>query len=183
MSKPLLVVVTGRPASGKTTLAHILTQELKCPLISRDELKEGYVNTLNIQHNKLDESVAWHIYNTFFETINLLISKGISVIIEAAFQNRLWQPKLLDLLDKADIKVIICKTTADIVEHRFRNRLLNHPEREKFHGDNVLSLLNKTSGLLTDVYEALNINAPTLEVDTTDNYNPNIKKICSFIGK
>lgn len=45
MEKPLLTVVTGRPASGKTSLAHLLTGEMKCPLISRDELKGGYMNT------------------------------------------------------------------------------------------------------------------------------------------
>lgn len=181
MNKPLLVVITGKPASGKTTLAHLLSQEIKCPLVSRDELKEGYVNTLNTPHNELDESTAWHIYNTFFEIIHLLISKGISIIVEAAFQNKLWQPKLLELLNKADIKVIICKTTPDIAKDRFRNRLLNYPEREKFHGDDALSLLNKAGGLLTDAYEVLNINAPTLEVDTTDNYQPDIKEISSFI--
>jgi uridine kinase len=46
MIKPLLIVVTGRPASGKTTLSRILSAEIKCPLLSRDEFKEGYINTI-----------------------------------------------------------------------------------------------------------------------------------------
>jgi dephospho-CoA kinase len=45
MNKPLLIVITGRPSSGKTTLACIISKEIKCPVVSRDELKEGYINT------------------------------------------------------------------------------------------------------------------------------------------
>ena len=38
---PTLIVVTGRPGSGKTTLAHALAREIRCPAICRDEIKEG----------------------------------------------------------------------------------------------------------------------------------------------
>lgn len=181
MNKPLLIVVTGKPASGKTTLAHILTKKIKYPLLSRDELKEGYINTADIEHSQLDNSVAWHIYDTFFDAIDLLISKGISVIAEAAFQDKLWKPKLLNLLDKAEIKIIICKTPSDLTTIRFNNRLLNDPEREKFHGDKSLNLVKGQGSLITETYEPVNIDAPTIEVDTTENYNPDIKKIISFI--
>ena len=52
MDKPLLIVITGRHASGKTTLAHTVSKEIKCPVISRDELKESYINTTGIPHNQ-----------------------------------------------------------------------------------------------------------------------------------
>jgi predicted kinase len=176
MNKPLLVVVTGKPASGKSTLAHILSKELKCPLISRDELKEGYINTIGIEHSNTDNSTGLHIYNTFFEIINLLISKGISIIIEAAFQDKLWKPKLPDLSNKANIKIIICNTPT--AKNRFIDRLQSDPSRDKFHGDNSLK---ERGGLLTDTYEPVHMNAPTLEVDTTENYNPDISEIIRFI--
>src|SRR5438046_2072899 len=44
-AKPVLIVVTGQPGSGKTTLALPLSQALRCPRISRDEIKEGLIRT------------------------------------------------------------------------------------------------------------------------------------------
>ncbi|HET7118841.1 MAG TPA: AAA family ATPase [Hanamia sp.] len=183
MNKPLLLVVTGSAASGKTTLAHILSKKINCPLISRDELKEGYINTLGVQHSQLNHSVDRNIYDTFFGTIDLLVSKEISIIAEAAFQDKLWRPKLLNLLDKAEIKIIICKTNPDLVKSRFISRFSDNPNREKFHGDKSISLSKERFALLTEIYEPVNISMPTLCVDTTDNYKPGIEEIIIFIGQ
>ena len=94
MNKPLLAVVTGRPASGKTTLAHILAKEIRCPLLSRDEFKEGYINTVKLDHDHLPGNIALNIYETFFEVIDLMISKGYFVFadtyINTIFVNKSW---------------------------------------------------------------------------------------------
>lgn len=52
-AKPKCIVVTGRPGSGKTTLARKLAEGLWMPKISRDEVKEGYVNTFGMKHEQL----------------------------------------------------------------------------------------------------------------------------------
>ena len=41
---PTLVVVSGPGGAGKTTLAHALAEAVGCPVISRDEIKEGMVH-------------------------------------------------------------------------------------------------------------------------------------------
>lgn len=177
MNKPSLIVVTGRPASGKSTLAHLLAKEIKCPLIARDELKEGYINTLGVRHDQLDKDAAWHIYRLFFETINLLIAKNISLIAEAAFQDHLWKPQLLHLQDKAEIRIIICEIKPDLAKTRFEHRLLANPDRHKFHGDNQHK---KNGGLQTDTYVPVDMDVPTLRVDTTQDYSPELQQIVEF---
>jgi predicted kinase len=179
MSNPLLVVVTGSPATGKSTLAHMLAHTINCPLLSRDEFKEGLINTLKLSHSQLNTPVDWQVYETFFETIELLLSKGISLVVEAAFQDKLWRPKLLSLLPKATIKIIICKTGIELIKARFANRLSNNPDREKFHGDQSLSAEQIAS--MIDNYKPVNMEIATLEVDTTQDYNPDLSAIINFI--
>lgn len=179
MNKPLLIVVTGSPASGKTTLAHHLAAKIHCPLLSRDELKEGLLNTLDLAHAQLEPSADQVVYDTFFETIDLLLSKGISIIAEAAFQDKLWKPKLVNFSEKAAIKILICKTNPELIKSRFTNRFLNDPDRKKYHGDPSLSQGQSTS--LVENYKPVNMNTPTLQVDTTNDYHPSIEEIVNFI--
>lgn len=180
MNKPVLVIVTGSPASGKSTLSHLLSTELNYPLLSRDEMKEGYINTLGITHSDLSEKTAWHIYETFFMTINLLISRSISVIIEAAFQHKLWEPKIKSIMNHAEIKIIICKVPPDLARERFNTRRMSNPDREKYHGDRLQDLTGSGEDIFT-YYEAIKMPIPTLEVETINQYNPGVATILEFI--
>jgi len=181
MKKPLLIVITGRPASGKTTLAHLLSTQLKLPLLSRDELKEGYIYTASIDHSELDPSVNWQIYETFFKTIELLLTDGVSLIAEAAFQHKLWQPKLLYYLSIADTRIIICETRPELAKIRFNKRLSDNPERNIFHGDSFLTSAEDKTSTLIEHYEHVRVDAPTLFVDTNENYTPEVSEIVRFV--
>ena len=46
MTPPLLVVVSGMPSSGKTTVAEELARRLRLPLIAKDAIKESLYETL-----------------------------------------------------------------------------------------------------------------------------------------
>jgi adenylate kinase family enzyme len=181
MNKPLLAVVTGKPACGKTTLAHILAKEIRCPLLSRDEFKEGYINTVKLDHDHLPANIALSIYETFFEVIDLMISKKISIIIEAAFQHKLWEPKLSTCLNKADVRIVICETSKEIARARFFKRTSDDKGREKFHGDKLSEISQSIGEQLIESYEAPQIPVPTMYVNTTDEYVPGIDTICDFL--
>ena len=53
MTKPYLIVVTGRPGAGKSTFAHAFARSAFLPVVSRDEIKEGYVHTFGVRHDAL----------------------------------------------------------------------------------------------------------------------------------
>jgi len=48
MSTPLFVVLSGPPASGKSSLAPYLAGDLRLPLIAKDTIKDALMNVLPI---------------------------------------------------------------------------------------------------------------------------------------
>ena len=56
MEKPCLIVVTGMSGAGKTTFSRALGEALFLPVISRDQIKKGYVHTFGRRHSELPPS-------------------------------------------------------------------------------------------------------------------------------
>ncbi|MDJ0706332.1 MAG: AAA family ATPase [Leptolyngbyaceae cyanobacterium MO_188.B28] len=176
---PILVVVTGRPGSGKTTLAHALAREIRCPAICRDEIKEGLVNTTNNSGEPGDD-IAWKVYDVFFETLGLLLSHSITLVSEAAFQHKLWEPKLFQLEKIARIRIVHCAIDPKLARSRFIQRALSDPKRTRFHNDGAMvEAIDGTEAPISN-YKPPIFDAPTLTVDTSDGYQPKFEAIVSF---
>jgi len=97
-SKPKCIIVTGRPGSGKTTLARKLGLRLWMPVISRDEIKEGYVNTYGVRHDQLPLGSNGLVSDFFFCLVNQYLAGKVSVVIEAAFQHEVWKQRMPAIL-------------------------------------------------------------------------------------
>jgi len=177
--QPSLIVVTGRPGSGKTTLAHALAPAIRCPLISRDEIKEGLVRTTGHAGNP-GEDIARKAYDVFFDTLSLLLSRQVTVIAEAAFQHKLWAPKLEPLREIARIRIIVCSIAPDVARARRIKRHLEDPARARFHPDPAALAAPEASEPQSDEYDAPHLDVPTLAVDTSDEYQPAFEQIVLF---
>src|SRR3954467_5622586 len=132
--KPALIVVTGQPGSGKTTLAIPLSQAIRCPRISRDEIKEGLINTTGNPGTPADD-IPPRAYETFFDTVELFLHRGVTLIAEAAFQHKLWAPKLAPLCEIARARIIVCLVTPELARSRRLQRSQDDPDRLRFHPD------------------------------------------------
>lgn len=183
MNKPYLFIVTGRPGSGKTTFAGELSRAAMLPVISRDQLKEGYVHTQGRPHSELSGEVNGIVTDLFFETVGGLIDGGVSLIAEAAFQHKVWSAKLEPLMDRARVRVLICSAGKDgrAALERFLARGLSDPRREYFHGDKGVHMARAGMEPTVSAYEEPRLPVPTWHIDTSDGYKPGIDEIMEEI--
>jgi predicted kinase len=177
--RPFLAVVTGRPGSGKTTLAHCLARAIRCPAVCRDELKEGFVHTTGDVGTPGDE-ISLHVYGIFFDTLNLLLRNGISLVAEAAFQHKAWAPKLEPILEIARVRIILCDVDPQLARSRHVERGLADPGRERFHHDRPVQAAREGRELPLGEYEPPRLDVPVLTVDTSDGYRPALEAIAAF---
>src|SRR5206468_2450574 len=85
-----------------------LGERLWMPVISRDEIKEGYVNTYGVKHDQLPPDANALVSELFFIIVNQYLAGHISVVIEAAFQHNVWEPRMPEILELACAWIVLC---------------------------------------------------------------------------
>ncbi len=182
--KPKLVIVTGPSGSGKTTLSKELAKLLRFPVVSRDEIKEGYINTINIRHADITGDPNLVATEIFFRNIELLLTNKIGVLAEAAFKHDVWDYWLKRISIDADIFIVICEVDPEISGTREIERGLKDPERAFYHGDQRVTHFRKTGELLpVEKYIPPKLDVPTISVSTLNGYSPELQKVYEQIMK
>lgn len=180
--KPICVIVTGRPGSGKTTLSGKLAERLWMPVIGRDRIKEGYVNTHGVKHDRLPPDTNRVVSNLFFEIANQYLAAKISVIIEAAFQHSVWEERIQAIRELSIPVFVVCTVDGMVAARRHLQRGLDDPDREFYHGDKRVEIFRKTGEIAPPGdYQAPNFDVPTIHVSTEGEYSPGIDKLVKRI--
>jgi predicted kinase len=128
---PLLVVVTGMPAAGKTTVAESLSRALALPLLARDKLKERLYDTLGVGDLEWSGRLGDAAFTLLFDLARVLIESGDAVILEANFF-RGSEPRFFALPEHRVLQ-IHCDAPLELLVARYtdRPRHLGHHDAEK----------------------------------------------------
>ncbi|NHZ71653.1 MAG: AAA family ATPase [Aquificales bacterium] len=131
-SKPFLIVVTGRPAAGKSTLANWLSKELKLPVVSKDNIREVLFDRLGWKDRDWARQLGRVSIDLMFYFAQTQLANGHSIIMDNAFHPDPTTPRLLELKKQinAEIIQIICDANSEILFQRFMERAKNgnrHP--------------------------------------------------------
>ena len=170
---PTLVIVSGPAGSGKTTLAHQLAAMIGCPAICRDEIKEGMVATTPGFVPGPSDPLTVRSYGLFFAAIRLFLEHGVTHVAEAAFQHPNWERGLEPLLPLAMLRIVRCHVAPDVAQARAKYRQHKQPTRAA-HDDTGHFSVERP-------FEPIRLDAPTVDVDTTDGYNPDLEAVLDFV--
>ncbi len=175
IATPHLTIITGKPGSGKSTLAATLAPALNRTLVSRDQVKEDMLVAQGQNHREAELNMNQVASSRFFLMVESLLLSGTSVIAEAAFQHGVWTPWLERMVDISSVRLLICDVSASLAVERFDERKRVDPSRIQFHGDDP-----ESGHQLIKQYLAPQLDLPTLKIETTNGYTPDISEIKLF---
>jgi predicted kinase len=153
-----LILVSGPPGAGKTTLAPALAQALDLPLLMKDTVKEAIHDGLGAGREiTLDESRR--LGSATFEVIWAIAAHMPEVVIESNFRrsSEVQMQHLLDL-HPAPIEVY-CRCPPEVASARYRDR---HRAGSR-HASHVLDDVPVDE---IETFVPLEL-GPVIEVDTT----------------
>lgn len=160
---PLLVVVTGAPATGKTTVAERLERELGLLRISRDDFKETLFDTLGWSDRAWSRRLGGASWELLFIVLERALRTGTSIIVESNFRDDPDTERFRCLLREVPAAVvqIYCSTAPNVLLERFASR-----QRHAGHVDHEV-LAEVAAGLSGDAWAPLTLPGVLLRVDTT----------------
>jgi predicted kinase len=162
---PKLVIVTGLPCSGKTSLAKIIASNLSLPLITKDGIKEILFDSLGWKDRDWSLRLSQATYALMFHLLEEFLIKKVSLIVESNFQPGRDDLRLKEIQAKAPFSPVQINCFADghVLVDRFQQRT---GHRHPGHVDS--QSVDELSILLIGRLPPLQIGGTLIEVETTD---------------
>lgn len=167
MPRPNLIIVTGLPASGKSTVAAYLAKRLGIQHISKDGYKELLFDELGIKDRLWSQQLGKASIALLFQQTEAALRLGYSVVIESNFNSSLDTKPLRALIraTRARSVQILCHAQGRVLVRRFSKRA--RTERHPGHADaEHLHVYRDT--LLQGKAQPLTLSTPLIELDTTN---------------
>jgi predicted kinase len=145
--------------------------------VAKDDIKESLAEVLGAGDIAWSRKLGAATYEVMQAVATRSLASGGSLILEAIFHRKRSVPWLPELLRLSDGRFILCRASPAVVRARFAARMVAG-SRHPVHLD---------AEILEDEWPdpaefELDLGVPSLTVDTTDGYKPDLDSIVRFIG-
>jgi predicted kinase len=159
VTAPLLVVVTGMPSSGKTTIAESLAVRLQLPLVAKDDLKESLFETLGAGDIAWSGRLGDAAYDLMFTLARTMLRAHVPLIVEANFFS--GQATRFITLPAHRVVQIYCDAPLPVLLERYAAR-----ERHPGHNDNR-KIKELPARHASGAHAPLDVPGETIRLDTS----------------
>lgn len=170
--KPTLLLVSGAPGSGKTTLAKLLSQKMGLYHIERDRLKFG----VEFGKKTSPQERVNTVVPVYFKILATIIDLGVSCIADGAHFRGKTEKDLTYFRSRAIVLNIHCRTTDAIKRAKERDQ-----ERDETNPDWSVDYKPDYEVIYKDTAHPVNHGYSILEVDCTKDYQPNLDSIVQWV--
>jgi predicted kinase len=171
---PRLVVVTGPPGAGKTTIAAELRTRLGLPLIAKDTLKELLGGALGLEERARSQQLGAVVFELIALVVKELLEQGVSVIAEGNFTRH---STLVFRLPPAEIVQVHVTAEPDTLRTRLRERDARHPVHyDREAADEV------SARAAAGEWRALPLGGRLIEIDTTTTW-PDLDQVLARVQR
>lgn len=184
-ARPWLVMVTGEPGSGKTSLGLQLASALVVPFLSRDDVRGGLYGTAGLWTNHIRSPLERDAaVETFLQIVETAAGLGVSAVLEIiVFRNR---AETLERLEAVADCVVVLATAADAPNRADRrdraDPLLNRRSvLDALGHDSIEDYLQGPQREIVRAGMQTGFDLPLLTVQTDDGYDPPLTDIVDWI--
>jgi predicted kinase len=164
--RPLLIVVEGLPAAGKTVVASWIAREFHLPFLQKDGFKEALFDMLGWSDRQWSQRLSSASNALLLYAAGAILAAGQDVVIESNFHAEPDAPRLRALLEAQAARVlqVHCRAAPEVLWQRFVARA---GQRHPGHADHLY--LEEFRWLLQAPHPLpLDLGGEVIEVDTTD---------------
>jgi predicted kinase len=181
MAQSLLVIVTGPPCSGKTSLARRVATACRLPLFSKDGFKEVLYDGVGWRDPDLAAKLNAVSFDLLYVSARTLLDVGQSLILEANFRPDVGDPTLRELGQAYDAHLfqIHCYAAPDTLIARFRRRWQSGRRHPGHRDDEIDTRI--ADNLRQRVYGPMDLPGDLLRVNTTDFCRVNPQRLITAV--